>query len=143
MQCPEQIGVVVTLTPPSHGSFDQGCTQGGLFRAVVYPGARVTLEGDLDISALDALRTALDQALLDPDEVIAIDAAELTFIDSAALSELLRYHVVAAARQRRLHLERVPGPVATVLDALDLRHVLMEEATITPPSREETATCSP
>lgn len=115
----------MTLTPPSHASFAQSSTQ-GLFRAVVHPGARVILEGELDISALDALRAVLDQALLDPDEVIEIDAAELTFIDSAAISELLRYQVVAAARQRRLHLEHVPSPVTIVLDALDLRHVLME-----------------
>ena len=130
----------MTLTAASH---HQGCTQGDSFQAVVYPGARVILAGEFDITSLDALRTVLDQALLDPDEIIEIDLAELTFIDSAAISELLRYQVVAAVRQRRLHLQRVPGPVATVLDALDLRHVLMEEPGLALPSRGETALCSP
>jgi anti-anti-sigma factor len=115
----------------------------GSFHAVVYPDAHVALAGELDVGALDALRAALDQVLLEPDEVVEIDAAQLSFIDSTAISELLRYHVIAAAEQRWLHLERVSWPVGNVLDILDLRHILMDEPRFTPVSSEDAASCSP
>jgi anti-anti-sigma factor len=132
----------MTLTAslsPSTGTWPHSAR----FRATVHPSARVALAGELDISALDALRVALDQALLESDETIQIDAAQLSFIDSAAISELLRYHLVAASQQRRLQLERVSRPVATVLDILDLTHILTKEAILISPSSEATITCSP
>ena len=99
--------------------------QTGWFRAAVHPGGHVVLEGELDVSALDALRAALDQVLLGSGEPIAIDVAGLSFIDSAAISELLRYQIAASARQRLLCLDRVSKQVAAVIECLDLDHVLI------------------
>ena len=120
----------MTLTAPSRSSAGSWVDD-RLFRATVHPGARVTLTGELDIGALDALRAALDQALLEPDETIHINAVQLSFIDSTAITELLRYHLAAAVQHRKLYLEHVSRPVATVLDILDLGHILMNEADLT------------
>jgi anti-anti-sigma factor len=96
------------------------------FSAALQPDGRVVLTGELDISGLEALRAALDQALCDPGDLLAIDAAQLSFIDSIAITELLRYGLKAAVRNRRLCLEPVSSAVGDVIDLLDLRHVLME-----------------
>ncbi len=61
---------------------------------------------ELDMTALDALRVALDQASLKPDEVVQIDAAGPSFIVSAAISESPRDHVV-----------RLPGGAGCVSSA--------------------------
>ena len=105
-----------------------------MFHAVVHPGARAALADELDVNALDALRVPLDQSLLEPDEAVQIDAA-------GCPSSIRRHLRAAAARsrgpaaqQRRLHFEHVSRPVASVLDILDLRHILMDEARLTPPS---------
>lgn len=102
----------------------------GWFRAAVHSGGHVVLEGELDVSALDALRATLDQVLLGSGDSIAIDVAGLSFIDSAAISELLRYQIAASARQRHLCLEHVSEQIAAVLEFLDLDHLLTATATV-------------
>jgi anti-anti-sigma factor len=94
------------------------------FRAVVHVGGPLALVGELDISGLDALRVALDQALLEAHETIEIDATELSFIDSAAISELLRYQLVAATKHR-CFVVRASRQVAAVLGLLDLDPILV------------------
>ena len=86
---------------------------------------RVVLIGELDIASVESLRIVLDQALLESEEQIRIDAAQLSFIDSVAISELLRYQVAAAAQRRRLRIESASRPVTEVLNLLDLCPVLM------------------
>jgi anti-anti-sigma factor len=103
----------------------------------------VALTGELDIRALDALRGALDKAQLEADDTIPIDAAQMSFIDSTAISDLLRYHMVAAAQHRCLYFKSVSRPVATVLDFLDLEHILVDQRSLTAQSDPRPATCSP
>lgn len=97
----------------------------GGFTATLDGAGSVVLAGELDIASVESLRTALDQVLLEPSELILIDAAQLSFIDSVAISELLRYQVAAAAQCRRIRLVRVSRVVADVLSLLDLDPVLM------------------
>jgi anti-anti-sigma factor len=97
----------------------------GRFTATLDGASRVVLAGELDIASVESLRTVLDQVLLEPSELILIDAAQLSFIDSVAISELLRYQVAAAAQRRRIRLVRVSRVVADVLSLLDLDPVLM------------------
>jgi anti-anti-sigma regulatory factor len=92
----------------------------------MHPEGHVALGGVLDVASLDALRVALDQALLGSDDLIRLDAAELEIIDSAAISELLRYQLIAISQQKRFSLENVSGLVALILDLLDLRDLLVE-----------------
>jgi anti-anti-sigma factor len=95
------------------------------FRAAVGTDGHVYLSGELDVTALDALREALDQALVDSTDLLFVDIAELSFVDSRAICELLRYQVAAANRHRRLCLEAVPEHIANVLEILDLGDILM------------------
>ncbi len=86
---------------------------------------RVVLTGELDIASVESLRIVLDQALLESEEQIRIDAAQLSFIDSVAISELLRYQVAAAVQHRQLRIQRASRSVTEVLNLLDLCPVLM------------------
>lgn len=95
------------------------------FTAIVHSDGGVELCGELATVSLDAFRAALDQALLEPVELVRIDASQLSFIDSAALTELLGYQLTAASLRRRLWLEQISSAVAESLDFLDLRHLLM------------------
>jgi anti-anti-sigma factor len=95
------------------------------FRAAVEPDGHVYLSGELDITALDAFREALHQALIDSTDLLLVDVGGLSFVDSRATCELLRYQIAAANRHRRLCLEAVPEQVANVFEILDLGHILM------------------
>lgn len=96
------------------------------FSAAIGPDGHVYLSGELDITGLDPLRAVLDQAVLDSHDLLIVDVAGLSFIDSSAIAELLRYQIAAARRQRQLRLVGVPESIAQVLDILDLRPILME-----------------
>ena len=112
----------MTLRGPD---LDAEQVQPSWFKARVNSDGGVALTGDLDIASLDALRAALDQALLEPGALISIDATDLTFIDAEAIRELRRYQVAANTRRRMLYLEQVSVPVAEALDLLDMGHLLM------------------
>ena len=96
------------------------------FTAAVHSRGRVVLSGAFDRAGLDAFRAAVDQALLEPAELIRIDASRLSCIDSTAVSELLRYQLTAFAHRRQLRLERVSVPVAEELDRLELHYLFRE-----------------
>lgn len=98
------------------------------FSARLELSGRAVLSGELDIAGLDALRAVLDQALLDAGDIVAIDTAALTFIDSAAIQELLHYELIAAARGKRLWLESANTAIARVLEILDLSQILLAPA---------------
>jgi|ERR1700733_1154384 len=112
----------MTLMTPPPAEVDR-CPSGE-FSAAVDPSGRIALAGELDITRLDTLRGILDEALVATDALLSVDASQLSFIDRAAVSELLRYQLLLAARQRRMWLDPVSDPVETVLDLLDLRHLL-------------------
>ncbi len=96
----------------------------GNFDAVCDLSYRITLTGELDITRLDALRGVLDEALDRSGGPIQIDASALSFIDQSAIAELLRYKLLAAARQRRLWLDPVSDPMWMLVDMFDLHHIL-------------------
>ena len=52
--------------------------------------SRVVLKGELDLSGVDRVREALEQAAQQPVRMIALDLAELTFLDSTGLEVILR-----------------------------------------------------
>jgi anti-sigma B factor antagonist len=105
------------------------------FTAAVDSDGRVVLAGELDRGGIDGLRAVLDQALFDQGDIL-VDVANLSFIDSSALTEMLRYQLLAASQERQLRLVRVSEPVAVVLDLLDLGHLLA-------PSESETSDSPP
>jgi anti-sigma B factor antagonist len=93
------------------------------FTAAIDSDGYVVLAGELDHCGIDGLRAVLDQALFEPGDIV-IDVADLSFIDSSALTELLRYQLLVASQQRTLRLVRLSDSVAIVLDLLDLGYLL-------------------
>jgi len=96
------------------------------FSASFEPDGYVVLKGELDVTGIAALRDALDQAILATRESIVITATALKFIDSAAITEILRYNLIACIQDRDLLLDGVSDQVAVVLDAFDLCPILMK-----------------
>jgi anti-anti-sigma factor len=123
----------LNVSTVTHPSVDP--TDGTLptFTAWLDQSGRPVLVGELDIGGVDALRTVLDQAMLEPEDVISIDASALTFVDSSGIREVLRYELMAAASGRSLWLESASPPVLQILDILDLRHILLSPGDRTPP----------
>jgi anti-sigma B factor antagonist len=81
----------------------------------VAPGvAVVVLSGELDFASADRLRARVDGA--SDGRALVLDLAEVTFVDSAVLKELLRARVELAAAGGRLVLAGVPRPVRRLLD---------------------------
>jgi anti-anti-sigma factor len=95
------------------------------FHATTAAHGRAALAGEADVLSLDALRAALDHALVEGGPVVSLDLAELSFIDAAVLSELLHYQLLALARHQEFRVENASGNVAMVLEAFDLQPVLM------------------
>jgi ABC-type transporter Mla MlaB component len=112
----------MTMTAPAPVEVDR--KPPGRFSASFDADGHVTLTGELGITRLDALRAVLDRALLGSGELLPVDVGRLWFIDPAAVSELLRYQLLASTRQRRLCLDPISAPVAMVVDLFDLRHIL-------------------
>ena len=74
----------------------------------------VILAGELDMAATSAVRTRVDAAA--GARGLVIDLAEVTFIDSSMLKELLRAGAELGRYDTRLVLAAVPSPVQRLLD---------------------------
>lgn len=74
----------------------------------------VVLRGELDMAAADAVREAVDDAAGAPG--VVLDAAEVTFVDSSMLKELLRAGGELSRYDTRLVLAGVPPAVRRLLD---------------------------
>jgi anti-sigma B factor antagonist len=73
------------------------------------------VDGELDIKSTDSLRSALDEAEREGD-IVRIDAAGVSFVDSTALGVLLASAQRLSARGGRLELINVSPPVRRILD---------------------------
>jgi len=94
------------IRPPRAYAIEAGAPLGGV--------AVVRLAGELDMAATEALRAALGAP---PGAgAMVVDLAEVTFIDSAVLKELLRARDELAADDVLLVLAEVAGPVRRLLD---------------------------
>jgi anti-anti-sigma factor len=70
------------------------------------------LEGELDLAACDGLRARVDAAAGRP---LVFDMAEVTFVDSSALRELLRAQMECERRGDRLVVAALPAAVTRLL----------------------------
>lgn len=113
---------VAVAPPPDH------TRTAPTFTATIDRDGRVVLEGALDAGGVAALGAVLAQALPEAGEELVVDAAHVTRLAPAAVAELLRFEILAAARQCRLVVSPASPPVLRIVDALELRHVLMAPA---------------
>ena len=70
--------------------------------------------GELDMASTDRLRQAVDGSA--GSRGVVVDLAEVTFIDSSVLKELLRASGELSRYETRLVLAAVPPPVTRLLD---------------------------
>ena len=94
-------------------------TSGGPARTVV------TLDGECDLAVRDELTAALLDAVAGA-QVVVVDLAEVTFIDSTGVHSLVTAHHAALAAGGRVHVRNAVGPVATVLDLTGVGVLLAE-----------------
>jgi anti-anti-sigma regulatory factor len=85
------------------------------------------LVGELDGGELGILRAVLDQAMLEPSDLVVLDASQLVFIDSRAVGEILRYALAAAVARRHLCIVGARPCVITLLERFELGHILLLE----------------
>lgn len=91
------------------------------FAAQVRPDDDVlVVSGEVDIAAVDDLFEQARAYIESGPQVLVIDVADVTFIDSSGLGALVRLKTEAAERGKRLVLSNVPRYVARVLDVTGL-----------------------
>ena len=79
-------------------------------------GISFVLSGDLDLSTLEQLQTALDASLDGKPELVVFDLRELTFLDSSGLRVILSVHSSQREQGGRLVLVQGPRRVHRVLE---------------------------
>jgi anti-anti-sigma factor len=79
-------------------------------------GIHAALSGDLDLSTLEQLESALDGRLDGEPELLVVDLRELTFLDSSGLRVLLALHTRLTEKGGRLVIVRGPRRVHRVLE---------------------------
>ena len=76
----------------------------------------LTLAGELDLAAAPTVREHLESAAATGAHSIVLDMAEVTFVDSSALRELLRADSALRGAGRTLILTAVPPAVVRLLE---------------------------
>ncbi|MEU4621873.1 STAS domain-containing protein [Actinoplanes sp. NPDC023801] len=87
----------------------------------------VALAGECDLRSLDEMTAILMDAVRSSDKV-AVDLAEVWFLDSSGLHALVTAHHAAAARSGRLYVVNPSGSVATVLEITGILELLRQPA---------------
>jgi anti-sigma B factor antagonist len=81
-------------------------------------------KGDIDAYTAPGLRTQLHEAAAAETELVVVDLAEITFIDSAGLGTLVGAHRRMLERGGRLRVVRPPTLVARAFELTGLDTVL-------------------
>jgi len=89
------------------------------------PKAIIELSGELDLHSSPQLSAMVDDLLAESPSVVEIDAAGLTFADSAGLRALLVAHSDAGQRGVTLRLSRVSDQLDRLLEMTGLRETLL------------------
>src|SRR4051794_12842901 len=93
------------IRPPAAFVIDEAIVRGGV--------ALLVFRGELDMAAAGAMRARVASVA---GSGLVIDLRDVTFIDSAALRELLTAREDAVTRGRRIVLSGVPVPVHRLLE---------------------------
>ena len=87
----------------------------------------VNLAGRFDAHEVNTFRLALEPLLADAGAIIRVDLANVVFVDSSALAELLRAQRAATAHGGDLVLVDVSDPVRVILELTALGPVFTTE----------------
>ena len=86
--------------------------------------ATVSAEGEIDLSTVDDLRTAVTDAASDGVDTLLLDLNEVEFIDSAGLGGLLELRSTLRARAVTLQISAGDGPVKQAMEITGLSELL-------------------
>jgi anti-sigma B factor antagonist len=89
----------------------------------------VAVRGEVDVSAVPALTTALDAAIRESEGAFVIDLCDVEFLDSSGLSALLRARALLARDDRQLAVVCPPGPVRRLFDLAGVDELVVVLAT--------------
>ncbi len=92
----------------------------------------VNLAGRFDAHEVNAFRLAVEPLLADDGSVIRVDLANVVFVDSSALAELLKVQRTATAHGGDLVLVDVSDPVRVILELTALGPVFTTESSGVP-----------
>jgi len=87
----------------------------------------VSLEGELDLATMDAVRAALTAAVSPTAATVIVDIARLSFMDASGLGLLIAAHRRCADAGCRLTLRHPTGVVERILDIASPTHHLSVE----------------
>jgi anti-sigma B factor antagonist len=87
------------------------------------------VRGEVDVSAVHALTTALDAAIRESEGAFVIDLCDVEFLDSSGLSALLRARALLARDDRQLAVVCPPGPVRRLFDLAGVGELVVVLAT--------------
>ena len=90
----------------------------------------IGLEGEFDLAAVQALREQLDAAQSAAGQGVVLDLAEVTFVDSSGLRELLRAHGAFAADGKAFVLAGLQPPVIRLLELTGATDLLVTAPTL-------------
>ncbi|MEO7428337.1 MAG: STAS domain-containing protein [Acidimicrobiales bacterium] len=76
----------------------------------------VSLHGDVDLSAVDAVRSVIGEALELADGSVVVDLSDVTFMDSSGLGLLVSAKDEGAARSVELVLRRISPAAQRILE---------------------------
>jgi anti-sigma B factor antagonist len=84
----------------------------------------VTIQGEVDVSAVPSLVEALDTAIRDSAGAFVIDLCDVEFLDSSGLSALMRARALLGRDERALAVVCPPGPVRRLFEMTGVSEVL-------------------
>ena len=94
----------------------------------------ISLAGRFDAHEIDGFRLAFEPLLTQPGTIVGVDLANVVFVDSSALAELLRSQRAARESDGDLVLVNMSDPVRIILELTALEQVFTIE-----PGRNEPA----
>jgi anti-anti-sigma factor len=96
---------------------------------------RLTMSGEIDLANAQIVVDLGVECLRRPDvETLAIDLADITFMDSTAFSAMITLLNLARETGKTLTLNRVPDRIVRLLDLTGLSRIFLIEANEPPES---------
>jgi anti-sigma B factor antagonist len=84
----------------------------------------VAVRGEVDVSAVPALATALDAAIRESEGAFVIDLCDVDFLDSSGVTLLLRARALLGREDRQLVVVCPPGPVRRIFEVAGIVDLL-------------------
>jgi anti-anti-sigma factor len=89
--------------------------------------AVISVDGELDLTAIDQLQRFVQQLLDEGEDDVVLDLRDMTVLDSVGISTLIRLHQAVSAQGSVLRVQNPAEPVRRVLDLTGVSRYLHVE----------------